>query len=193
METDCAMVSSDRYRSGEITWLLNGSKDSGVWTQNIDVPGVGRTVVPVFGQATVYRYTDCNGVVAYSNTDYPDGHHYVNGVCSVCGTSNPDMAAVLIKNGVTVMATNSLDAAINEAEKCVAADKAVVQLQKSINLGDNAQTINSGVFTIDLNGYEISYTYETGTMLIVQNSGTNVTIMDSVGTGKLTAYYRLLQ
>ncbi len=104
-------------------------------------------------------------------------HTYNNGICSHCGAYIPDAVAVLSKNGKNVFAGATLDAVITEAEKCTAADKAVVTILQDIDLGSNYQQIDSGVFTIDLNGCTLSgndfYT------LCIYNSGTDIALISS--------------
>ncbi len=102
----------------------------------------------------------------------------------VCGAVNPEAVATLSKNGKVVFAGTTLDAVITEAEKCTAADKAVVTILKNIDLGENYQSIDSGVFTIDLNGKTVS---SVDSNAVLQLDGdVDVTILDSKVDGTIT-------
>ena len=130
--------------------------------------------------ATTAAYQPGGNISISSNTTlyavYAD-HSYSGGICDRCGAYIPDAVAVLSKNGKDVFAGNTLDAVITEAEKCTAADKAVMTILQDIDLGSNYQEIDSGVFTIDLNGCTLSgndfYT------LCIYNSGTDIALISS--------------
>ncbi|MCD7757293.1 MAG: hypothetical protein LUH45_03900 [Clostridiales bacterium] len=90
----------DEFASGEVAYLLNESVSGGTsWYQNIDN---GKTVdsYPVLSSShgTVYTYTNCLGVSAYSNTERRNADHQYDsdGFCSVCGAYEP----ATLKNGV---------------------------------------------------------------------------------------------
>ena len=112
-----------------------------------------------------------------------EAHSYTDGFC-VCGAMIPDAVATVSKNGKVVAAYTILNDAIQAVQDCTAADEAVVAILKGIALGDNYQTISSGVFTIDLNGFEISSTNSDYGALYIY--GATVTIQDSGEDGKIT-------
>ena len=112
-----------------------------------------------------------------------EAHSYTDGFC-VCGAMIPDAVATVSKNGKVVAAYTTLNDAIQAVQDCTAADEAVVTILKDIALGNNYQKITSGVFTIDLNGFEISSTNSDYGALYVY--GATVTIQDSGEDGKIT-------
>lgn len=79
--------STDEFKSGQVAYLLNGSKSSNslVWYQNI---GEGGDAFPVLDNThgVVYQCTGCTG--AYSNTENQVAEHTdenLDGKCDVCG------------------------------------------------------------------------------------------------------------
>ncbi len=142
--------------------------------------------------ATTAAYQPDGNISISGNTTlyavYAD-HTYNNGICSHCGAYIPDAVAVLSKNGKNVFADTTLDAVITEAEKCAAGDKAVVTILQTINLSSNHQQIDGGVFTIDLNGFEIAGRSDSG-VLRLDGASVHVTLRDSGETGKITGAYR---
>ena len=64
------------------------------------------------------------------------------------------VASVTIGNTTTTYPT--LNDAIVAAKDCTTTDNAVVKLLSDIDLGNTKQLINSGVFTLDLNGHTIT-------------------------------------
>ena len=89
-----------------------------------------------------------------------------------------DVASVTV--GGTTTSYDTFDAAITAAQSCTDSDKAVVKLLADIAMGDTYLAISGGVFTIDLNGFELSGTGSTS--LLSLTGSANVTITDS-GTG----------
>lgn len=77
--------STDEFKSGQVAYLLNGSKSSNslVWYQNL---GEGGDAFPVLDNThgVVYQCTPCTGV--YSNTQEKTAEHTIaeEGRCSVC-------------------------------------------------------------------------------------------------------------
>ena len=114
-----------------------------------------------------------NHICTYSccGMEIPEDHDYTeNGICA-CGKSDPNAEATLSKDGKLVL-VGTLDAVITKAQECTAADKAVVQLQQSV---EDGAIIYGGVFTLDLNGKDISsdsYALDVG-------SGAELVITDS--------------
>lgn len=88
-------------------------------------------------------------------------------------------------NGVTTQYA-TLGEALAAVKSCTAEDNAVVTILKDIDLGDSYLTISSGVFTIDLNGFEISSTYSSKGTLYIIGKTVNVTVNDSGSTGKIS-------
>ena len=100
------------------------------------------------GDNHIYTYSCCG-------LEVPENHNYTaTGIC-ICGKIDPDAQATLSKDGKIVMA-GTLDAVITKAQKCTAADKALVQLLQDVPMGNGCLSIDSGVFTLDLNGKDIS-------------------------------------
>ncbi len=133
------------------------------------------------GQITISSNTTLYAVYA--------DHSYSSGICNHCGIPVPGSVAVLSKNGKNVFVGTTLDAVITEAKKCVAADEAVVTLLQNIDLGSSNLTINSGVFSLDLNGFELK---STSYALNLVGESVNVTLQDSGETGKITAAERAI-
>ena len=131
----------------------------------------GTTIDPGYGGAEFYAI-------------YAD-HSYTNGVCTGCGKIDLGAGVILSKNGKPIFASDSLDTVIAEAKKCAAADKAVVNLQQNIDVGSNILNIDSGVFTLDLNGFELKGDPASELLLSVKGPSV-ITLQDSVGTGKLS-------
>ena len=75
---------SEEFKSGEVTWLLNGNSSDGVWKQTI-----GTDTYPSFTGDTVYRTTVC-GVEIFSNTKIDAEHEMQNGICTRCGFCESD-------------------------------------------------------------------------------------------------------
>ena len=91
-------VTAEQVASGALCFLANGSKSNEecIWRQNL---GADATPVPFPAHGVVYASGDirCDGAilegasVEFSNngsTVIPD-HHYVDGICSVCGQADP--------------------------------------------------------------------------------------------------------
>lgn len=102
-----------------------------------------------------------------------------------CGAVSPD-AVTSVTIGDTITYYVTLDEAVQVVKDCTADDKAVVTMLKSIEL-DSALTIESGVFTIDLNDYEISINKTGASALKISGAETDVVIMDSGTLGKITS------
>ena len=107
-------------------------------------------------------------------------HVYENGVC-ICGALP---AASVTMDGVT-MYFSDLDSAIQEA-RFSTSKTTVVKLLQDIDLGDGYQQINGGVFTFDLNGFELSSLDDFWGVLALRN-GADITIIDSREGGKITS------
>ena len=103
-----------------------------------------------------------------------------------CGKMASDVVATVSKNGVMTGAYTSVDDAIQAVRSCTAADEAVVTLQKDIDLGDGDLSIYSGVFTIDLNGHEISSTSADWGALYISGASAHVTIQGAGENSKIT-------
>lgn len=93
-------------------------------------------------------YSCCDTVVT-------EGHTFdsTTGKCSLC-QANMAVASTTISETTTYHRT--LGDAIQAVASCTEADNAVVKLTADIDLGSGYQEITSGVFTIDLNGFELS-------------------------------------
>ncbi len=144
--------------------------------------------------AATAAYQPGGNISISSNTTlyavYAD-HSYSSGICDHCGIPVSGSVAVLSKNDKNVFAGTTLDAVITEAENCVESDKAVVTLLQNIDLGNSSLTINSGVFSLDLNDFELQSTYSSG-VLSLSGESVNVTLQDSGETGKITATGRAI-
>ena len=180
-----AGVSAEWFASGEITWLLNGSSSNGVWKQTMG------TSLPAFSGSTVYQVLRCDGkTITYSNSSTsPQAHTFVNNICTFCGAYADDTVASVSKNGSVIAAYTTLNDAIQAVKDCTAADEAVVTILKDIALGTSYQEIYSGVFTIDLNGCEISNTKSDYGALYINGAAANVTIQGAGENSKITGKY----
>jgi len=112
-----------------------------------------------------------------------------NGLCTVCGEPSPDAVALVSKNGISIKAYTSLDSAVSAVSSATASDEAVVMLLCSVDLNEDDLAIYSGVFTIDLNGCEISNTSTDLGVLYISGADADVTVTDSGTTGKITTEY----
>ena len=172
-------MTAEQFASGEVAYLLGDA-----FGQTI-----GTDALPVLGGQKVYKGINCKNETTYSNTELDGEHQWINDFCTVCGTMDITSAVASTTVGGTTTYHLTLDAAIQAVKSCTAEDEAVVKLLKNIALGNSHQTIGSGVFTIDLNGFEISSTMSGGGTLYIWDDGTDVTITDSVGTGKISGVF----
>ena len=108
-----------------------------------------------------------------------------NGYCP-CGATISNAVATVSKNGEIVGAYTSIDDAIRVANYCTADDEAVVTLQKDVALDNRYLTIYSGVFTIDLNGHEISSTIASMGTVYISGSSVDLTIRGLGESSKIT-------
>ena len=108
-----------------------------------------------------------------------------NGYCP-CGATISNAVATVSKNGEIVGAYTSIDDAIRVANYCTADDEAVVTLLKDVALDNRYLTIYSGVFTIDLNGHEISSTIASMGTVYISGSSVDVTIRGLGESSKIT-------
>ena len=172
----------EQFASGEVAYKLGEA-----WGQTI-----GTDAYPVFATDTnkVYQHTNCDRVTYfYTNndtetiTEHQEGATAAdcfdeNGVCLTCGTQ---AVASLTTADATPVVTYylTLEDAITAAQ---GADGSTITL-----LDDCMPTnldwfqINSGIFTIDLNGKNIG-SYNISTLIIY---GGEITLEDSVGTGTI--------
>lgn len=87
-------------KSGEITYALNGDSETPVWYQTLGTDP--RPVAdPTHGQVYMNGRLHCDGTpyedATYSNTEGQltrDEHKFENGVCTVCGTSDPGFMVI---------------------------------------------------------------------------------------------------
>ena len=85
------VMTLEQFKSGEVTYLLNGDQSEIVFGQLI-----GTEPYPVFrtenDDRTVYACTNCAGAAAYTNDPAKEGgvldHNFVDGTCTICGASN---------------------------------------------------------------------------------------------------------
>ena len=99
------------------------------------------------------------------------------------GQTEYTVASVTI--GDTVEYYIDLNDAIQAVNDCTAEDEAVVTFLKDIDLGDSSQTIDVGVFSVDLNGFEIRSTHGSDGALRIIGSAASVTVLDSGESGKV--------
>ncbi len=181
---NCATLTASQFTSGEAAWKLNGNSSDGIWKQTV---GSG---LPGFTGGTVYQVKRCdNKTVTYSNSSVnPQAHTYsnANGLCTFCGAGNPDAVASVSRNGTVTGVYTTLNDAIQAVKDFTDDDNAVVTILKDIALGNSYQTIGSGVFTIDLNGCEISSDVGHRGVLYAGIYSANLTVIDSRGGGKIT-------
>lgn len=79
MQNGVAGKTAAQFKSGEVAYLLNGSKDNGTWKQTI-----GTDDFPGFTGGAVYRTSPC---LTYTNDagNLNKEHDKVKGTCTVCG------------------------------------------------------------------------------------------------------------
>ncbi len=68
-----------QFKSGEVAYLLNGSKDNGTWKQTI-----GTDAFPNFTGGAVYETSPCPSYTNNASNLYKE-HDKVKGTCTVCG------------------------------------------------------------------------------------------------------------
>ena len=129
-----------------------------------------------------YSCTACGYVCEHDNR-----YDAATGKCRQC---QKNLAVASTTIGETILYHRTLGEAIQAVAGCTAADKAVVKLLADIDLGNSNQEINSGVFTIDLNGKTLSGNQTSLGVLHIEGkiSGTkpDVTIADSGNNGTIT-------
>ncbi len=130
-----------------------------------------------------YVCTDCGKTVEENHS-----YNSTTQLC-ICGAANSEAVASLSKNGKVVAAYLSLNDAIQAAASSTASDAAVVTILQNIALGNNYQEITSGVFTIDLNGHEISNTNSARGVFDIEGEATNITIKGDGENSKITGQY----
>ena len=130
-----------------------------------------------------YVCTDCGKTVEENHS-----YNSTTQLC-ICGAENSEAVASLSKNGKVVAAYLSLNDAIQAAASSTASDAAVVTILQNIALGNNYQEITSGVFTIDLNGHEISNANSVRGVFDIEGEATNVTIKGDGENSKITGQY----
>ena len=86
-------------------------------------------------------------------------------------------------NGTVVGTYETLEDTFAAVSSCKAEDNAVVTLLKDVTVEDICN-VNGGVFTLDLNGHEMRSAEDGYGVLQIYNADT--TIVDSVGTGKIS-------
>ena len=139
-------------------------------------------------------YTNLGGNHSYVCTDcgktVEENHSYnsTTQLC-ICGAANTEAVASLSKNGKVVAAYLSLNDAIQAAASSTASDAAVVTILQNVALGNTCQGITSGVFTIDLNGHEISNTNSSRGVFDIEGDATNITIKGDGENSKITGQY----
>ena len=175
-------ISADILASGELAYLLNGSVNGGAaWGQVI---GTDAYPIPVAGEnEKVYRVTLCNGAQGYANSEKITEHDpsvtaadrfNAAGQCLVCGTQG----VAMVNDEFYV----SIDTALAKAEST---NGATVKLLADIDMGTATLRINSGVFTLDLNGKILSNNEDRGLAFITINGSTQLTIIDTATGGKI--------
>lgn len=165
--SESSYASSATYADGGTIRLTKAGYDIyAVWDPT-HTPGGSYTNL---GSNHSYVCTDCGKTVK-------ENHSYdsTTQLC-ICGAANSEAVASLSKNGKVVAAYLSLNDAIRAAASSTASDAAVVTILQNVALGNTCQGITSGVFTIDLNGCEISNACSTRGALYISGSATNVTI-----------------
>jgi len=168
--------------SGGITPVQNGE-----FTYVFNMPADDVTVTATFVECDHSENTNSgrdkgDGTHSIScsvcSVEFTEAHDYdESGKCMVC-----DYQAVvsLTKGEGEAEYYTTLGAAVTAAGSCTAADEAVLTLLADIDQGEDYQTIASGVFTLDLNGFELSNNAEDSAItLYSSNSSIVLTITDS--------------
>jgi hypothetical protein len=153
-------IESDKIDSGEIAWLLNGSKadDTSVWGLYIGSDGYPSLMSPL-----VWKGYMCNSdevifanhkLHATANSD----HIYEAGICAICeGYQTPNSQTI---DGVlTFDIANEgnalyLSKYVNEDNTCAARLVADIAYTKANNM-----KLTAGKLNLDLNGYKMVATY----------------------------------
>ncbi|MBO5868675.1 MAG: leucine-rich repeat protein, partial [Oscillospiraceae bacterium] len=102
-----------------------------------------------------------------------------NNFCVLCGGPRYDSAAMITKNGVNVMAYESLADAFAAVSGATAAEQVTVTLLKNTDLTTPVAAPASGVFVLDLNGFDANI--DAKQLTVIDSSATEST----AGTGSL--------
>ncbi len=99
--------------------------------------------------------------------------HSLDSTTGKCGICETEVTASVTMNGITTY-YETLDTAITAVKDCTAEDEAIVQLLAKVEKVKSYIRIDSGTFTLDLNGYELI-----GTSRGLAINGGDVTVIDS--------------
>ncbi|SFW22216.1 hypothetical protein SAMN02910409_0929 [Prevotellaceae bacterium HUN156] len=169
-------IESDKIDSGEIAWLLNGSKadDTSVWGLYIGYDGYPSLMSPL-----VWKGYMCNSdEVIFANHKLhatPNSNHiYEAGICAICeGYQTPNSQTI---DGVlTFDIANEgnalyLSKYVNEDNTCAARLVADIAYTKANNM-----KLTAGKLNLDLNGYKMVASYSE----VIKVDGCDLTITDS--------------
>ena len=173
-------ITADQLTSGELTWLLNGSRSEGVWKQ-----AIGTDAYPVQDGPAVYQVLQCdNETLIYSND--PNSIHMTldetASYCSTCGWTDPAKAVSQVTIGDQITYYHTFDRAISAVSACTAEDNAVLKLLKDVDLGTRTLRISDGVYTLDLNGKTLKNDYSRAGVL---TGYAEITIIDTAEGGTI--------
>ena len=177
-ETADGGKTAEQFTSGEVAYLLQqyqdtnafGAAETQVWGQNID-NGKTTQVLPVFSDAKVYKYTNCQTKeVHYTNDVTKTGHSFdSNGFCENCNA----LQEAVLNNGIYEI--------YNTGQFCWFAEAN----------GNTTWGLDGRLMAdIDLNpGY--TFTWENDA-LIVKKDGTNVDPTEGIRSVAITkqSYYK---
>ena len=163
-----------QFKSGEVAYLLNGSKSDGVWGQTI-----GSQDYPVLNGDAVYRALKCdNATVAYyinGTEDITLGHEAPgeDGNCPVCHQA-------IVASVTDIQGTATYYTSLEDASK-VADDAEGSTLKLLSNVTTNSFSISvHKEFTLDLNGKAVDlgtyYVYVYGDLTITGGEGSALTV-----------------
>ena len=169
-------IESDKIDSGEIAWLLNGSKadDTSVWGLNIGYDGYPSLMSPL-----VWKGYMCNSdEVIFANhklhATANSSHIYEEGICAICEDyqtpNSQTLDGVLIFDIANEGNALYLSKYVNEDNTCVARLAADIAYTKANNM-----KLTAGKLNLDLNGYKMVAPYSE----VIKVDGCDLTITDS--------------
>ncbi|MBE7044164.1 MAG: hypothetical protein E7397_01420 [Ruminococcaceae bacterium] len=210
---DITTVTAQQLASGEVAYQLGDAFGQRLGTDAFPIPGGQRVYYGYYScadEAPSYSNSELTSISPIEHNlecEYNNTEHTV--VCSgcgmtvtgehsydettlqcICGKFNPDTgaAAVLTKNGTLVSTYSTLEEAIEAVKTATEADHAVVTLLKSLRPEGGNLKIESGVFTLDLGGYEIRSAVHSLGLVYITGSETKVTVTDSGTDGRIAFY-----
>lgn len=145
-------------------------------TIKAEIAHEGEKIYTNNGADHTYTYSCCGMTDAE-----PHSYDSTSPTC-VCGAPNPDVLVSVTMGGVTTYYRNEF-AAFEVVEQATADDHAVIKILQNLDVWRSTITIESGVFTIDLNGKTII-----GEKEVFEFRNSDVTIVDSGEGGMIESF-----